>query len=109
MSEVLLEFEELFQGPNGVSYEARVCAGPRPDGFWEGWLEFTPAKRGDVVRTTRETTQPRRDDMLYWATGLTWGYVDGALLRALTPPRPPLHRKGVKSKPFYKGPADGKD
>jgi hypothetical protein len=108
MAEVLLEFDELFQGPNGESYEARVCGAPRADTFWEGWLEFTPERGGEVIRTGRETTQPHREDLRYWATGLTWGYVDGALRRVLTPPRATIHRKSVTSKPFYKGPADNK-
>lgn len=34
-------------------------------------------------RTRRETTQPSRDALRYWATGLEPTYLQGALERAL--------------------------
>ena len=37
------------------------------------------------MRSSRETTQPNRQDTLYWATGLTTVYLEGALERALKP------------------------
>jgi hypothetical protein len=36
------------------------------------------------MRTPRETEQPNREDLAYWATGLTQVYLEGALTRALT-------------------------
>ena len=61
--------------------------------MWEGWIEFLPIEPGEAVRSGRETTQPNRTDAMYWATGLTAVYLEGALHRALnplvrTPPRP---------------------
>jgi hypothetical protein len=38
------------------------------------------------VRSGRETTQPNRTDTVYWATGLTPVYLEGALRRALDAP-----------------------
>ena len=39
---------------------------------------------------SRETTQPNRRDTEYWATGLTYVYLEGALHRALNPLVRPL-------------------
>jgi hypothetical protein len=70
---------------DGVPYHAQVCA--RPDGhIWEGWIEFIADDGSDVRRTPRETTQPDLDAMLYWATGLSGTYLEGALARTLTKP-----------------------
>ncbi|MGH9145937.1 MAG: hypothetical protein ACRD1Q_04460 [Vicinamibacterales bacterium] len=54
-------------------------------GLWQGWIEFLPDDPSALpVRSPRETTQPNRTDTLYWATGLTPVYLEGALKRALT-------------------------
>jgi hypothetical protein len=67
-------------------YIARACGAEMPDGLWQGWIEFLPVANGPAVRSGRETTQPNREDALYWATGLTTVYLEGALERALKPP-----------------------
>ena len=68
---------------NGVPYHAQVCGGP--DGhMWEGWIEFWADDGGDVRRTPRETTQPDRNALIYWATGLSGTYLEGALARTLS-------------------------
>ena len=56
-----------------------------PDGKWQAWLEFVPFGGGPALRSGRETTQPNRTDTVYWATGLTAVYLEGALQRALNP------------------------
>lgn len=71
-------------------YVARACGSEMPDGLWQGWIEFLPIGSGTPVRSGRETTQPNREDALYWATGLTNVYLEGALERALKPPVRPL-------------------
>jgi hypothetical protein len=53
--------------------------------MWQGWIEFVPLEGGAAIRTARETTQPNRQDTLYWATGLTSVFLEGALDRALNP------------------------
>jgi hypothetical protein len=83
MAEVLVEFDAAFPGPDGASYAPRACARINEDGLWEGWIEFTDLETGVVIRTARETTQPTRADVMYWATGLTRVYLEGALARAL--------------------------
>src|SRR5215831_6747554 len=87
MAEVLVEFDAAFRGPDGQRYAPRACARAADDGRWEGWVEFSDLDTGDVIRSARETTQPSRADTMYWATGLTRVYLEGALVRALTPSR----------------------
>ena len=81
MSEVLVRFTELVRGSDGWEYQPQACGVVGPDGLWQGWIEFlTPA---GAVRTERETSQPNRADLMYWAQGLTHIYLEGALARAL--------------------------
>lgn len=105
MAEVLVEFTDPVVSNDGVEYVARACAREARDGMWEGWIEFLPAdpKRGQPVRSGRETTQPNRTDTMYWATGLTAVYLEGALHRALTP----LVRTAPReiAAPVFDGPA----
>jgi hypothetical protein len=94
MAEVILKYATQLRGRDGKLYAAQVSGRQRVDGTWEGWLEFTPVDGSTPVVTERETTQPNRPDLEYWATGLTDPYMDGALIRALTdvaptPPPPP--------------------
>jgi hypothetical protein len=72
--------------PDGRVYTAQACGRVREDGIWEGWLEFVPHDGSEVLRSTRETTQPNQTALEYWATGLTPVYLRGALERTLTPP-----------------------
>ena len=85
MAEVFVEFTEPVMAPNGSSYRARACGAEADDGLWQGWVEFVPADGTQVVRSTRETTQPNRVDLEYWATGLSTVYLEGSLHRALNP------------------------
>jgi hypothetical protein len=84
MAEVILKFQTQLRGRDDRVYGVQACGRERPDHTWEGWLEFTPVDGSPPVISERETTQPNRDDLEYWATGLTDPYLDGALLRALT-------------------------
>jgi hypothetical protein len=70
---------------DGAVYRTRICGRRRPDdGLWEGWIEFEPTRAGlPVLRTPRETTQPKLSDLRYWAGGLTPVYLEGALERAI--------------------------
>jgi hypothetical protein len=85
MAEVLTEFVDVVFARDGELYQARACGGPDHSGRWEGWVEFVNRRTGDVVRSGRETTQPNRTDTVYWSTGLTAVYLEGALERALHP------------------------
>jgi hypothetical protein len=85
MAEVLVEFSDPITDSDGITYSARACGGEADNGHWQGWIEFTPLDGGETIRSGRETTQPNRTDTLYWATGLTNVYLEGALERALNP------------------------
>jgi hypothetical protein len=88
VAEVLVQFANPVVNEDGHAYVARACGAPMPDGRWQGWIEFVAAADGSAVRSGRETTQPNRIDVEYWATGLTPVYLEGALHRALNPLRP---------------------
>ncbi|MBI1851794.1 MAG: hypothetical protein HYR85_15755 [Planctomycetes bacterium] len=103
MAEVFQEFDESLVAPAGQAYHPRACGCEVENGLWEGWIEFVPAT-GPVLRTPRETTQPNRTDLAYWATGLSLVYLEGALGRALTPEattppaqRPPAYGRAAPS------------
>jgi hypothetical protein len=106
VAEVFVQFTEPVIAPNGQIYYARACGSEMPDGLWQGWIEFEPAAGSVVLRSGRETTQPKREDAIYWSTGLTAVYLEGALERALKllgrTPRP----APVAVRPTYDGPAD---
>jgi hypothetical protein len=85
MAEVLLEFADPVATTDGVQYKARACGGEMPGGLWEGWIEFLPLAGGEPLCSARATTQPNRQDTLYWASGLTPVYLEGALQRTLEP------------------------
>lgn len=94
MAEVFVEFVEPVVAKDGRAYIARACGAPADQHVWQGWLEFIPIDGGEAIRSSRETTQPNREDTSYWATGLTPIYLEGALDRALNPltkmpPAPP--------------------
>ena len=68
-----------------VTYTVYIYGEPRPDGTWEGWLEFHPLGSAQpILRTERETTQPDRVALAYWASGLEPVYFEGALARAFS-------------------------
>ena len=85
MAEVLVEYSDVVISAGTSRYMARACGTAVPSGQWQGWLEFVDVETGNAVRSPRETTQPNRTDTLYWATGLTPVYLEGALQRALHP------------------------
>ncbi len=82
MDEVVVQFNEMFSASDGVPYLPRVCAREDDIGRWEGWLEFDSPLGGPPLRSARETVQPNRADLAYWAGGLTRVYLEGALRRA---------------------------
>lgn len=87
MTEVLLEYRSLAFARDGQAYRVLACGAAARDGTnrWNGWIEFLPVAGGPPVRTARETTQPNRVCTVYWSTGLTPAYLEGALGRALKP------------------------
>jgi hypothetical protein len=94
MAEVLVRYAAQVRGDDGQTWIPQACGGVAKDGLWEGWIEFVCDQR--AIRTGRETEQPNRDALMYWAQGLTAAYLEGALARATTTrtiiPREPLER-----------------
>lgn len=83
MAEVVYVFEHPIV-IDGLPYVVQVAA--RPDGhIWEAWIEFVAFEGSDARRTPRETTQPDRDAVVYWAQGLSLTYLEGALQRTIRP------------------------
>ena len=95
MAEVLVEYSDVVITAGSRRFTARACGAPVASGQWQGWLEFIDVDTGEAVRSPRETTQPNRTDTLYWATGLTAVYLEGALNRALHPNVRPRTRPEV--------------
>jgi hypothetical protein len=85
VAELLVTFTEPTRSAIGDLYYPRAFGRVGSDGLWEGWIEFTRAGDDAIVTTSRETLQPNRTDVMYWAQGLTQTYLEGALERALKP------------------------
>jgi len=82
VNDLVHTFSEVVRDAEGRPYTASVHALERIDGLWETWLEFRGLGRDVLLRTPRESEQPSRRAMTYWASGLQPSYLDGALLRA---------------------------
>ena len=82
-SELIQQYMELIEAPDGRVYTVQAHGERRDDGTWEGWIEFHPVGgSGPALRTGRETSQPDRGALAYWASGLEPLYFDGAFNRA---------------------------
>jgi hypothetical protein len=83
MSETLVRFDETISDSTGARYYVEAMGRQREDGLWEGYLEFLPVnERAERIVSERETTQPNRKAVDYWAQGLSRVYLAGALDRA---------------------------
>jgi len=102
MAQVLAQYSDVLTDEDRVRYRAHACGSPMADGKWQGWLEFLPLDGSTPVRSGRETTQPNRTDVEYWANGLTAVYLQGALQRAL---HPLVRTTAVPDLPAYSEPA----
>ena len=81
MAELIQTYAGAVRDAGGEEYTAHAYGEARADGSWGGWIEFHPAL-GAARRTGRETTQPNREALAYWASGLEPVYLDGAFARA---------------------------
>ena len=77
---LIQEFTTRVMTEDGRVYSASAWARQRGN-EWIGWLVFS-ADDGHEITTDRETTQPDRRAVEYWASGLEPIYLDGALSRA---------------------------
>jgi hypothetical protein len=67
----------------GRQFRVQVSGEQRKDRTWAGFVELTDMKSGSRFQTEQETSQPSRDALVYWATGLEHVYIEGALIRAI--------------------------
>lgn len=79
---LIAELTQRVQDAAGTDFVVQVYGRGRSDGTWEGWLEFVAPGTGTLLRTRRETTQSKRQDVTYWASGLEPSYIHGAFQRA---------------------------
>ncbi len=79
---LMMQMSQSMVDAAGTEYVVRAYGRGRSDGTWEGWLEFVSVATGAVLRTGRETTQSKREDVAYWASGLEPSYIRGAFARA---------------------------
>jgi hypothetical protein len=105
MALVVRAIRERLMTTGGGLYTARICGRRRSDGVWEGWVEYEPTDGSPVLRTPRETTQPKLTDLEYWAGGLTPVYLEGALERAINAERAIEVEFDAPEAPAYDGPA----
>ncbi len=79
-ADLIHPFSATVTDGSGRSWHASAYG--RPDGnLWLGWIAFT-SDDGETVDTGTETSQPDRNALEYWATGIEPIYLDGALARA---------------------------
>jgi hypothetical protein len=82
-AEFIHEHSTRVKDEDGTPYCVRIYARERPDGTWEGWLEFHPTEEHkSVLRTEQETSQPNRLAVEYWASGLEPIYLEAAFAHA---------------------------
>lgn len=85
MAEVLVSFDRPVRDDGG-EYHARAVGRFADDGMWEGWIEFTAIDgSSEVLVTGVESRQPEHEHLVYWATGLSPVFLEGALQRARHP------------------------
>jgi len=84
MDTLFQQFERPMTDGSGNSYLVFVQGRSRPHDTWEGWLVFERQRDSRRFSTPVETTQPDAQAVLYWASGLTNTYLEGALDRALS-------------------------
>jgi hypothetical protein len=93
MAEILVKFDEPIAAPGGKTFFAQAVGKEVDGGRWDGWLEFQSVEDDlDALASGRETTQPNRKNIEYWAQGLTMVYLEGALGRAISLAEPPRER-----------------
>jgi hypothetical protein len=92
------QYAPILRGPTGETFVARAYMDRQPGGLWEAWLVFFSLTTGAALAIDRETTQGKRDHVLYWATGLGPTYLQGALERALAlRPEAQLARRAARA------------
>lgn len=108
MAEILVKFDEPIAVPGGKAYFAQAVGKEVEGGLWHGWIEFQAVvAEPDALASGRETTQPNRTNLEYWAQGLTRIYLEGALARAISLTESPRETPPMDAEPsLFSRPAD---
>jgi hypothetical protein len=105
MADILVKFDEPIGAPSGKTYFAQAVGREVRGGLWEGWMEFIPREDGsETLESGRETTQPNRMNLEYWAQGLTKIYLEGALARAVSLAALPVERSADGESTAFRAP-----
>jgi hypothetical protein len=100
MQTLLQEFERNLIGSDGEEYVVLLYGRSRPGDTWQGWLVFVRQRDNRRFATPVETTQPNAEAIVYWSSGLTNTYLDGAWRRAMDPsvavPQPPAPMSNIE-------------
>jgi hypothetical protein len=96
MDHPIRDYTAEISDADGHAYSARAMGRQRQGRtVWEGWLEFSPrGGRGIIRRSPIETTQPSREALAYWASGIEPVYLEGALERAIASRSDPARGPG---------------
>ena len=107
MAEILVKFDEPIAASGGKAYFAQAVGKEVEGGLWHGWLEFQAVSDElDALPSGRETTQPNRTNLEYWAQGLTKIYLEGALARAISLTEPQRETPPMEAEPsLFSAPA----
>lgn len=89
MERLLQQYEHRVVDGSGETYDVFLYGRSRPQDTWQGWLVFERASDRARFATDVETTQPNVEAILYWGSGLSAAYFDGALARAQKPAQAP--------------------
>jgi len=85
MAELLISYDAPVIHKTG-RHHARAVGRQAEDRMWDGWFEFEPLDdNAPVIVGPVETRQPEHHDLVYWATGITPVFLEGALNRARHP------------------------
>ena len=87
-ADLVLQVQNVIIDTAATSFLPRIFGNERADGTWEAWIEFHPTDGGSPRVTDRESTQPNRAAVEYWASGLEPVYFEGAFQRAVELPAP---------------------
>lgn len=82
MEHLFLQPKDVTVEVDGTQWVPLIFGAERSDGTWEAWIEFRRVDDGRTRATGRETTQPNRRAVEYWATGLEPVFYEGAFDRS---------------------------
>jgi hypothetical protein len=86
VAHLFLQPQHISIAADGTRWIPSIYGTERTDGLWEAWIEFRAMDERPVRVTDRETTQPNRQAVEYWSTGLEPIYFEGAFSRAVALP-----------------------